>query len=197
MLTRPLVPCLALILAASTGSCKPDRSKPRRGAADAAVEASGKAPIATGGAETPAGPGADGGAARAAADPSGDKPGGAAADPSGDKPGDKPGAEPAAKEAPPSGGDGKPSNLKVLSRRWSMDKVNDYMKKTVSRGLGVKCDHCHEKGDFASDDIKAKAQARAMIQMTDRLNKQFFRGKKTLSCFTCHQGKQKPAATQP
>jgi hypothetical protein len=88
----------------------------------------------------------------------------------------------------------KPKNLKVLPKTWDTAKVNDYMKKQVSRGLGVKCDVCHVKDDYASDTNKKKLAARKMIALTDGLNRDFFKKKPTVTCFTCHKGKEEPAA---
>jgi hypothetical protein len=102
-----------------------------------------------------------------------------------------PGADAGAKTAPATD---KPKNLKVLPRTWDTAKVNDYMKKQVSRGLGVKCDACHVKDDYASDTNKKKLAARKMIALTDGLNRDFFKKKPTVTCFTCHKGKEEPAS---
>jgi len=209
-MTRPLGPVLAaMLVAASAVSCKADRSKPRLEAADAAVSAAGKSPIAAGGAGAASSPG-DAGAAAAPgegkASPS--TPGGGS-DPAEDagartkppaEPENQPPAEP--KTQPPAqpdkkprdDGDSRPANLKVLPKTWSMAQVNDFMKKQVSRGLGVKCNHCHDKGDFAADGSRHKEQARAMIQMTGEMNRRFFNGKHELLCFTCHKGSAEPAS---
>jgi len=110
-------------------------------------------------------------------------------------------ADAGAKSAPPgpdagagtTASDDKPKNLKVLPPGWSKSKVNDYMKKQVSRGLGVKCDACHVKDDFAADSNKKKLAARKMIALTDGINRDFFKKKPTVTCFTCHKGKEEPA----
>ena len=60
----------------------------------------------------------------------------------------------------------------MLSKSWTRAQVNDFMKKQVNRGLGVKCDHCHDKNDFASDANEHKVIARKMMQMTRSLDKQ-------------------------
>ena len=90
--------------------------------------------------------------------------------------------------------DDKPKNLKVLPRTWTVAKVNDYMKKQVSRGTGMKCEGCHLKDDYASDDNKHKLEARKMIALTDGINRDFFKKKPTVTCFTCHKGKEEVAA---
>lgn len=188
MTTRPLVPVLTALLLASAASCKPDRSKPRVGAVDAAV--------ATSPAPAPATPPAahDAGAAPA---PRGQSPSDAGQPAPSDDDEDK--AEPA--EPPSDEGDGKaaaaddedrPENLKVLPKTMTSDQVTEYMSKQVGRGLGVKCRFCHEGGDFAADGNPHKKKARAMIRMTADLNQRFFGGKRGITCFTCHKGHEEP-----
>lgn len=58
--------------------------------------------------------------------------------------------------------------------------------------LGVNCGFCHVRGNFASEDNLRKATARQMLEMTGKINQQFFPGTRTVTCFTCHQGEQKP-----
>jgi Photosynthetic reaction centre cytochrome C subunit len=67
--------------------------------------------------------------------------------------------------------------------------------------LGVACGFCHARGNFASDDNPHKATARRMLEMTQTINRQFFAdyqlGKDEsrlgrVTCYTCHQGEQKP-----
>src|ERR1039457_6360505 len=62
-----------------------------------------------------------------------------------------------------------PKNLKVLK---------------VTKGLGVKCEHCHVQGNFASDDNPKKEIARHMISMAMEINSQFPDGKMHVSCYT-------------
>jgi photosynthetic reaction center cytochrome c subunit len=73
----------------------------------------------------------------------------------------------------------------------------------MNEALGVACGHCHVRGDFASDENPRKAAARRMLEMTRTINRQFFPdfqpepGASLLgrvTCFTCHQGEQKPKA---
>jgi hypothetical protein len=164
---------LALLLCAAAG-CKKDTAKPNPSALSDAA----------GGAATPP-PARDAAASAAVAIDAG-----AAADAG-------------ARSAPPSGapdggpaaggGEQKPKNLKVLPRSWTTAKVNDYMKKQVSRGLGLKCDACHVKNDFASDANEKKLEARKMIALTDGINRDFFKKKPAVTCFTCHKGKEAPA----
>ncbi len=76
----------------------------------------------------------------------------------------------------------------------------------MSGALGVKCDHCHVQGNFASDEKGPKRTARRMIEMTRGLNAQFFsrhqvkEGESPLgrvTCYTCHQGAEEPKSAPP
>jgi hypothetical protein len=67
--------------------------------------------------------------------------------------------------------------------------------------LGVACGFCHVRGNFASDDNPHKVTARRMLEMTQTINKQFFEAYQPardesrlgrVTCYTCHQGEQKP-----
>jgi hypothetical protein len=82
-------------------------------------------------------------------------------------------------------------DLKVLPATWTKEQVKDYMKKTVSAGLGVTCDHCHDVQNFAAD-TEHKTIARGMMKMVDELNKQYWKGEPRLGCITCHNGKPEP-----
>ena len=62
----------------------------------------------------------------------------------------------------------------------------------ITIALGVNCGFCHVRGNFASDDNPHKASARRMLEMTGKINQQFFPGTRTVTCYTCHQGEQKP-----
>ena len=92
-----------------------------------------------------------------------------------------------AKKGPPP----PPKNLKLL-------KAEDIrpMMSAFRVALGVKCDHCHVQGDFASDEKKDKETARMMIVMTREINAKFPDGKEHVTCFTCHHGDHHPK-TQP
>jgi len=67
--------------------------------------------------------------------------------------------------------------------------------------LGVACGFCHVRGNFASDDNPRKAAARRMLEMTQTINRRFFPDYRPgaeesslgrVTCYTCHQGEQKP-----
>lgn len=161
------IPAIAVSLAfAALGACKKDNAKPKPTPADAAAVAVARPADA---APTP-GPAADAGAAAASAD-----------------------AGAGGKTTPPdpAGAKPKPKNLKVMPKTLTGEQIDGIMK-TISKSLGVKCDFCHEKDDFASDKNEHKGEARKMMTMTTDLNKQFFGGKYEVTCVTCHRGKEKP-----
>ncbi|MEP7116828.1 MAG: c-type cytochrome [Acidobacteriota bacterium] len=90
-------------------------------------------------------------------------------------------------------------NLKVLTG-WTRAEVSDEMQR-MSAALGVKCDHCHMQGNFASDEKRPKHTGRRMLQLTLELNQEFFpahvpaEGESKLgrvTCYTCHQGAATP-----
>lgn len=104
---------------------------------------------------------------------------------------------------PPQGGN-QAKNLKVLPKDIPQDRLLGAMQ-NFTRALGVKCDHCHVQGDFASDDKKDKEIARAMIKMMQNLRQnadEFLPGGRVqkVSCWTCHRGSahiEQPAPPQP
>ena len=71
----------------------------------------------------------------------------------------------------------------------------------IVQGLGVNCNTCHVRGDFASEEKPLKQTARRMLEMVKTINQQFFPDHKPadgesilgkVTCFTCHKGEQKP-----
>jgi photosynthetic reaction center cytochrome c subunit len=66
----------------------------------------------------------------------------------------------------------------------------------ITMALGVGCGYCHVIGKFDVDDKREKHVARSMIAMTMALNKTAFDGKREITCYTCHHGAAKAAATQ-
>ena len=71
----------------------------------------------------------------------------------------------------------------------------------ITQALGVNCNTCHARGNFASDEKPEKLTARRMLEMTRGLNKQFFPDHKPkegesvlgrVTCYTCHQGERTP-----
>ena len=64
-------------------------------------------------------------------------------------------------------------------------------------GLGVQCDFCHMKGDFASDENPKKDIARKMIVLAQDVNAKFPDGKEHVTCYTCHRGAPEPLTSPP
>jgi hypothetical protein len=83
-----------------------------------------------------------------------------------------------------------PSNLKVLKVTTGPEVIQ--IMRTYTAGLGVKCDHCHVQGNFASDDNPKKEIARHMITMAANINTNFPDGKVHVTCYTCHRGEVEP-----
>jgi len=97
-------------------------------------------------------------------------------------------------------------NLKVLPKDISQKQLSAIMVDQFQDELGVSCNFCHaenkdtHKPDYISDEKPEKQIARLMMQMTNRINKQYFNtchamiGDSTsiVTCGTCHQGKPRP-----
>jgi photosynthetic reaction center cytochrome c subunit len=90
-------------------------------------------------------------------------------------------------------------NVRVLTG-WDAAQVRDEMRR-MAEAVGVKCDHCHVQGNFASDEKRAKHTGRRMLELTVALNKEYFpthtpaEGASRLgriTCYTCHQGAATP-----
>ena len=76
-----------------------------------------------------------------------------------------------------------------------------YMKKTVSKSLGVKCKFCHNIKDYSDDGNPHKLVAREMMRMVESMNTHldsaFTAGKKAgmtdwnnlpkVECWVCHK----------
>jgi hypothetical protein len=62
--------------------------------------------------------------------------------------------------------------------------------------LGRRCNFCHVNNngqwDYASDAKSEKNTAREMIKMVLDVNKSTFKGNPTVSCYTCHRGRNTP-----
>lgn len=61
-----------------------------------------------------------------------------------------------------------------------------------TKALNVKCDHCHVPNEFDKDDKPAKATARMMLTMANKINTENFNGHRDVTCWTCHRGNVKP-----
>ena len=97
-------------------------------------------------------------------------------------------------------------NLKVLPKNISQKQLSAIMVDEFQDDLGVSCNFCHSenkethKPDYISDEKPEKQIARAMMAMTNGINKKFFKIKHAMigdstsivTCGTCHQGKPIP-----
>jgi hypothetical protein len=63
--------------------------------------------------------------------------------------------------------------------------------------LGKDCEFCHVRNDFASDDKKEKKTARDMIRMVAAIDRDNFKGRPEVRCFTCHQAHSHPLRYPP
>jgi photosynthetic reaction center cytochrome c subunit len=90
-------------------------------------------------------------------------------------------------------------NVKVLTGLYAQQFQEEM--NLIVQGLGVTCNTCHVRGDFASEDKPEKLKARQMLEMTRLLNEKYFpdykpkEGESVLgrvTCYTCHKGEQTP-----
>ena len=74
----------------------------------------------------------------------------------------------------------------------------------IVQGLGVTCNTCHVRNNFASEEKPEKLKARQMLEMTKTLNQKYFpdykpkEGESVLgkvTCYTCHKGESTPKHT--
>ncbi|HWI18004.1 MAG TPA: c-type cytochrome [Vicinamibacterales bacterium] len=93
-------------------------------------------------------------------------------------------------------------NIKVLTGLYAQ-QFQEEMNLMV-QGLGVTCNTCHARGNFASEEKPLKLKARQMLEMTKALNKQYFPDYKPkegesvlgrITCYTCHKGESMPKTT--
>lgn len=98
-------------------------------------------------------------------------------------------------------------NLKVLPRNISEQTLDSVMGE-FTKALKVDCDFCHVKPadttaewDMASDANPEKSIARKMIEMSNDINKKFFKATTIygdenvlleVHCVTCHHGQPHP-----
>lgn len=64
----------------------------------------------------------------------------------------------------------------------------------ITGQLGVGCQYCHIWEEWDREDKPQKQIARRMMIMTAEINRSSFGGAQAVTCYTCHQGKPKPAA---
>ena len=81
-------------------------------------------------------------------------------------------------------------NLKGFPKDINKKDLKQAMK-GIAEALGQQCDYCHDVDDMAKD-TEHKEAARAMMRMTNDINKKHFNGKPRVRCVTCHNGKTKP-----
>ncbi len=67
----------------------------------------------------------------------------------------------------------------------------------IAASLGVECSFCHVQGKMDLDDKPAKKMAREMMAMTAAINKNSFRGRQEVTCYSCHHGAEHPAGVPP
>lgn len=82
-------------------------------------------------------------------------------------------------------------NIQVL-KGTPADQVLPAMQ-FMSASLGVECEFCHVEHAFDKDDKKEKQVAREMIRMTNAINSDHFKGKREVTCNSCHHGVGHPA----
>src|SRR5438309_1367392 len=86
-------------------------------------------------------------------------------------------------------------NISVL-RGIPIDEFMDTMG-MISAALGLNCLDCHTSDADKSwerfgADTTMKNTARRMIQMVNTINKENFKGVRSVTCFTCHRGDLRP-----
>ena len=93
-------------------------------------------------------------------------------------------------------------NVKVLTGLFAQ-QFQEEMNLMV-QGLGVSCNTCHVRNNFASEEKPEKLKARQMLEMTKAINTQFFPDYKPkegesvlgkITCYTCHKGEPTPKHT--
>lgn len=88
-----------------------------------------------------------------------------------------------------------PKNVQVLTDLSTRD-IREYMK-SVSSGIGEKCDYCHNLKDYASDEKETKLIGREFIRLVEQVNEQVTainsnvmqkEDLQLVTCYTCHAG---------
>ncbi len=86
------------------------------------------------------------------------------------------------------------SNIKIL-KGIPAGRLIPIMQIAFSKSLGVKCNHCHARGDWASDVNPKKNIAREMWAMSGKINRELLPAIEGLqspqpvaNCTTCHRG---------
>lgn len=104
----------------------------------------------------------------------------------------------------------KPKNLKFFPANITHDALLQRMRE-FAFALDVRCPYCHAGGngvtldgvDFASDEKNTKLTARAMLKMTEQINKNLLtqipsraEPRVEVTCATCHRGLKLPKSLQ-
>ena len=104
----------------------------------------------------------------------------------------------------------KAKNLKYFPADITREVLTQRMRE-FSFALNVRCQHCHSGGDgisfdgvdFSADDKPAKLKARAMLQMTEEINRTLLpkvpsraEPRVEVNCATCHHGLRLPKSLQ-
>jgi tetratricopeptide (TPR) repeat protein len=104
----------------------------------------------------------------------------------------------------------KPKNLRYFPQDITREALIQRMRE-FSFSLNVRCQYCHAGGDgvsldgvdFPSDEKPAKLKARAMLKMTDAINKSLLaeipsraEPRVEVNCATCHHGLPLPKSLQ-
>ena len=84
-------------------------------------------------------------------------------------------------------------NIKVLNGTPA-DQLIESMH-LIRGALGVECEFCHDEQDRSLDTKKPKETARDMMRMVMEINKNSFKGRQEVTCYTCHRGSSDPAST--
>ncbi|MYI99395.1 MAG: photosynthetic reaction center cytochrome c subunit [Gemmatimonadetes bacterium] len=88
-----------------------------------------------------------------------------------------------------------PQNVQGLTDLSTRD-IREYMK-SVSSGIGEKCDYCHNLKDYASDEKETKLIGREFIRLVEQVNEQVTainsnvmkkEDLQLVTCYTCHAG---------
>jgi hypothetical protein len=92
-------------------------------------------------------------------------------------------------------------NIEIL-KGMPAGRVIPIMQRAFSQSLGVKCNHCHVRGNWASDDNVKKDVTRDMWRMSGKINGELLpsianieSAQPVANCTTCHRGEIKPATS--
>ena len=90
-------------------------------------------------------------------------------------------------------------NIQILKGRPA-GSVLAVMDLGFRTSLGVRCMHCHDTQNFASDDKSEKRITREMSNMVRDINEKYLKSiqglkseRPVVNCTTCHRGQVKPA----